>query len=190
MLGLRMRIGLFLTHEPDYPPSATTGLEGIREANRILSDYNVPGVLIGGLAKEIWQGNTSEEALAAHKDVDVLVLSFDCVHHPQQWEGGIDWWVAHSPEERPNNGGSVCLRWTMTALVQELEAGLYLCPVDLLERIMITERTIKDRKPQKLKSEVPCLNFNDIRLLPDYLVQACSFGDGSRTPKGRYCKHR
>jgi len=72
--------------------SATKGLDGIIEAARILREKDVAGILIGGVMKEVYcpQGVT-RESLAKHKDVDVMVLSYESDIEP--YLGGIDWWT-------------------------------------------------------------------------------------------------
>lgn len=78
-------------HSPP-PPEARRGLDGIGEARRILQERGLRGVLIGGLATEIWKtGNI--ESLNRHKDVDIAVMLTDNNIDIQPFEGGIDWWL-------------------------------------------------------------------------------------------------
>lgn len=55
------------------PPEAKTGLEGIGEANKILTQKGLKGLLIGSLVTDFWK-TCDAKALAQHKDVDVAVL--------------------------------------------------------------------------------------------------------------------
>jgi hypothetical protein len=114
------------------PPAAVAGLEGMRVADEILKLHNAVGLLIGGLAKEIWKGESRPEKFAEHKDVDVLVLSRECDHHPGQFEHGVDWWVRHEPYELPTNGSSIGIIWQLSLVKPNIAAGLYLPPVALL----------------------------------------------------------
>lgn len=111
------------------PPEAVQGLAGIAVARQVLERYGAVGLLIGGLAREFWQGTKDPAAYDDHKDVDVLILSFDCQHHPRQWEAGVDWWVSHDLRECPTNGTDVGLIWQLRLRPNASPApGLYLCP--------------------------------------------------------------
>ena len=118
----------------DYSLGATPafGLEGLRRAQRILKRYGAVGLLVGGTAKDIYGGVLGR---GRAKDIDVLVLDDDCKHHPREWEGGVDWFVRHSPEQLHNNGRmdvDYCMRLRNN---MSLEPGLYLCPALILEEI-------------------------------------------------------
>ena len=63
-----------LHHEPF---EAVRGLEGMHAANELLKERKSVGILIGGLAEEVWKGDKTRTELENHKDVDVLVLSKD-----------------------------------------------------------------------------------------------------------------
>ncbi len=131
------------------PPQAVCGVEGMHFADSLLKEIGVVGMLIGGLAKELWSGVSDEEKLLEHKDVDVIVLSHNCNLHPKQWESGIDWWVSHSQEERPTNGNSVGLLWRvqLEPHARNIPKGLYLCPSTLLrESVNAERRTLKNRR--------------------------------------------
>ena len=118
-------------------PGATTGIKGLRKADKILRKYGVAGLLIGGMAKTIWENSNNLDEINSRKDVDVVVLGYSCKHHPKQWEGGIDWWVSHSLEDLPTNGKS-CLNFNIQIWEEHVSLfpGLYLCPHDILERIV------------------------------------------------------
>ncbi len=132
---------------PEFP-LATRGLEGMRIANTVLKDSKARGILIGGLSEEIWNQRCTEEKLAHHKDVDVMVI--DPVEI-DKFEGGIDWWLSstetliwqdhsHYPvQEKPvtsfYNGNGAMLNFGATLgsyydVVfrgrRELEPGLYI----------------------------------------------------------------
>ena len=126
------------------PPAATTGLEGMRVADEVLKKYNAIGILIGGVAKEIWHGASDPAKFSEHKDVDVLILSRNCENHPGQWEAGIDWWVSHRVTEKPTNGTSVSLIWKISLEPKTLDHlnGLYICPVELLKRGINREKAV------------------------------------------------
>lgn len=142
MMGMRMV--LRQTFIPMVPPEATVGLEGILMADKILKRYDAIGMLIGGVAWEIWSDHFIDiDSLSQHKDIDVIVLSRSCKKHPARWEAGIDWWISHSITERPTNGSSVNLTWN--AKLQDniyLEPGLYLCPKELLQWCVAHEEKI------------------------------------------------
>lgn len=76
-------------------PNPTRGMEGLLVANQILKQRNSTGVLIGGLAREVWNQKRKLEDLAMHKDVDVMVINenFELV---ERFEGGIDWWLPYT----------------------------------------------------------------------------------------------
>jgi len=108
------------------------GLAGLGRAQRILKRYGATGLLIGGTAKDIYCGVLGR---GRAKDIDILVLDDDCQHHPREWEGGVDWFVRHSPEQLHNNGSmdiDFCIRLRDTI---SLKPGLYLCPASILEEI-------------------------------------------------------
>lgn len=130
------------------PPNALRGLEGLRVADEILRSYKSSGLLIGGLAKEIWRttkdASDLEERLNRHKDVDVLILSPHCRHHPKQWEGGIDWWVSHRDDfqERPTNGSSIGILWMALDRYQNISGGLSICSREDLRASIEAERKV------------------------------------------------
>lgn len=145
---LRLELCCIAQDELSAPtsPDAVSGIEGLRMADQILKELDAVGMLIGGLAKKLWHGVTSDEQLSEHKDVDVLVLSQDCASHPEQWVSGVDWWVCHNPGERPTNGSSVGLLWRvqLEPHARRIPKGLYLCPLQLLRQsIRMERRTLK-----------------------------------------------
>ncbi len=132
-MGATFDYGVSMYFKPDMD-NVARGLDGLRTADEVLKRYNVAGLLVGGLAKELWYGTTNARLLKAHEDVDVLVLSFDCAKHPVMWEEGVDWWIAHQPDELPTNGfcyGGLVWRLALKPGCQ-LEPGLYLCPLQPL----------------------------------------------------------
>jgi hypothetical protein len=124
------------------PPEAVRGIEGLRVADEVLRKYEVIGMLIGGLAKELWHGVTDPEILETHGDVDVLLLSYNCRYHPKQWEEGVDWWVSHTVNELPTNGSSVGIFWqaSLEQHALKIPSGLYLCPYQFLRSSIWVER--------------------------------------------------
>lgn len=76
-------------------------------ADKVLKRYLSVGVLFGGVLDEIY---SERKRWRIHPDVDILILSLDCKHHPILGEGSsekhLDWWLRHSLEERPHNDNS------------------------------------------------------------------------------------
>ena len=185
-LSPRLELSLRQTLLAPAPPNAVTGIDGIRKANEVLRHYGASGLLIGGLAKEVWSGRTTDAVLSAHKDVDVLILSYSCLQHPKQWEEGVDWWVTHSLQERPTNGTECGLWWTVEVL-EEFESGLYLCPAEFLQdAVKIEKRRIDRKNDHKYQLHQRMLTFNEVKLIPDYLLQG--WQHRPRTPVAEYCK--
>lgn len=89
-------------------PKALRGMEGIARSDSMLRERNAVGILIGGLAASAWNERSDYEALAKHKDVDVLVITPE-FHISQNFEGGIDWWLwsTYQDEEKKKQG----IRW-------------------------------------------------------------------------------
>lgn len=137
MLMLQLQLRQCLTFEDNDMYNATTGIKGLRKADKILRRYGTAGLLIGGMAKTIWENSNDLDEINSRKDVDVLVLGFDCKHHPKQWEGGIDWWISHSLDELPTNG-KICLSFNVQiqGKKKSLFPGLYICPHDILGKIV------------------------------------------------------
>jgi hypothetical protein len=137
-------------------------------ADELLKKYGVSGMLIGGLAKEIWSASFDKEAFNRHKDVDVLLLSTNCDQHPLQWEGGVDWWVSHSFCERPTNGTPVGLLWNvkLNRLFQSISPGLYVCPRRFLE--MVDEHEEKEMSGKYRVKDIlfSAPIFREFRFLP------------------------
>lgn len=120
------------------PPQAVRGLEGMKVADAILKQYNVAGLLIGGIAKSILRGNINLSSLARHKDVDVLICSVNCEEHPEQWEGGVDWWISHGDAEKPTNG---CCNILANILFYAEEPGLHIPEPNALWHLAQLEKT-------------------------------------------------
>jgi hypothetical protein len=91
----------------DYPKDL---LEGLAKADEILRVHNTAGFLCGSALPRLFCGMTSK---VPFYDIDVLIPSMNCEHHPRQGKGseygsgnvprGIDWWITHRPDERPTN---------------------------------------------------------------------------------------
>lgn len=119
--------------EPTPPPNAVRGLDGLKIADEVMKDYGATGIIIGGLAEEAWCGSNDPATYAGHKDVDVLVLNYDCDRHPGQWESGVDWWVSHAGNERPTNG-RVGLFYNVQFKQQRysVNPGIYMSPRSMI----------------------------------------------------------
>ncbi len=141
----------------------STGIEGLRIADKILKKYNVSGLLVGGLAKAFFfSANLEQEYLNFHSDIDVVILSSDCqAHHPMCYEGGIDWFLCHqenvsksSPEFStqyfPVSATGVFLPWKI-GFDKSLKPGLYF--PSALNIIAMTEAEINCNH-QKLKEQL------------------------------------
>lgn len=82
-------------------------VDGLKEGDKILRNYNAPGLLFGG-ALSLLYGETRRRK---PPDLDILILSTSCGNHPQMREGTnfkredftYDWWVTHDPTQRPSN---------------------------------------------------------------------------------------
>ena len=94
-------------------PNPKRGLEGLKEADHILKEKGLIGIVIGGLGRDLYSDEPSEKALAkleTHKDVDVLVLPPRLYNpdgilpnnekHFKKFEGGIDWWFCEEKVEK------------------------------------------------------------------------------------------
>jgi hypothetical protein len=127
----------------DVPPSEKEikrGLEGLKIGREMLLKENAVGLLIGGLSEAAWKPNATPDQLAAHKDVDIMVLS-KAFKLKEKFDGGIDWWMPHeervSIKERDNlkyekrvnwweNGNGVRLAFgAHTTPTNQLTPGLY-----------------------------------------------------------------
>lgn len=105
-LTKQSRINCLLKDTVESIPDAKCGLDGMKEADRILKEKGLIGILIGGLGYDLYSNQSSKEALAkldTHKDVDVLVFTprskTDDPYNPpdtskilKRFEGGVDWW--------------------------------------------------------------------------------------------------
>ncbi len=130
----------------------TRGMEGVLAADQILKEKNARGVLVGGLAESVWNRRRSEEELASHKDVDVLLL--EPTDDFGKFEGGIDWWIpddihfdviktASGSIENVtkrfwSNGNGCTLRYRINSVVN-LAPGLYFGTPDFTTEIRIAE---------------------------------------------------
>ena len=155
-LGMVLKLEHRLEHRLELPapspPTAVTGMEGLRVADEVLKELSAVGILIGGIAKELWRGADDEGILASHKDVDVLVLSTDCEKHPAQWQAGVDWWIYHNTFcEKPTNGALEGIFWQveLDSSARRISPGLYLCPREVLvmatawERLCLGEKQVR-----------------------------------------------
>ena len=120
-------------------PNAARGLEGIAIEHRTLQERNAIGVLIGGVAESVWNRERTNEELRRHKDIDVLVTSWD--RDFESFAEGIDWWPfkAEKMDVVNSTGGTnlnVEVQWhenfnnVILRFIGEtrdtLEAGLYI----------------------------------------------------------------
>ncbi|MBP7820784.1 hypothetical protein KA025_02620 [Candidatus Saccharibacteria bacterium] len=131
-----------------------TGLSGIDNADDVLQHHGEIGLLIGGVAKALWDRRQfSIDSLKKHKDVDVITLGqieddsqkFNKVQRSKirYAEGGIDWWgyLSNSSldEGDPlmNLSGNVRLCFTpkIHAAGRRLEPGLYIPTWGILRKI-------------------------------------------------------
>jgi len=149
------------TDELIFHYTRVQGVEGMNRAHWVMKKYRTVGMLIGSMAKEIWR-KTEEPLdpfkLATHRDVDVMVLSYDCKNHPGCYEGGIDWFFSHSFDERPRDGsGKFGVGAIILLIKKKLKPGLYLCPPDLVEQWNEHERRTGSQKKIFPVNEVPRL---------------------------------
>lgn len=171
-------------------------LEGVRRAFLILEHYDSVGLLIGGTAKAVWAGiyeNPDFESYRA-SDVDVLILDYDCKHHPHNFEGGVDWFIRHSAEDLPNNG-KFCLDYNLH-LNKDVERhpGLYLCHWSILQQ---TDRYLFDVLRTELDTlgKKPCWRDFEVVYPDDSLAPMAVIGSSDLEfvpsfggPKNTYCK--
>ncbi len=122
----------------DAPPNAVRGFHGMSVAHQLLLGLGVPGLLIGGLARQAWIG-THRGSLSTRKDVDVVVLSNDPNHHPSRFEGGVDWWITEYSDDSPINGNHCQLVYN-PRLQRPYAPGLYVSPVEAIWRWYMEER--------------------------------------------------
>lgn len=101
-MGLNLLLNFRLILK-DQTKTTTKGIDGLREANKILLEKQAAGILIGGLSESIWNKVRRPEHFSRHKDVDVLVLD-DCFQTSEYLEGGIDWWLPHKGKITLDNG--------------------------------------------------------------------------------------
>lgn len=124
------------------PPSPTTGLAGLEAANLALLNKQRVGLLIGGLARQIWSKHTTLSDFADHKDVDVMVLDRkikageDEPDRMGQFEAGIDWWQKGG--DGYYNAMGVQLAFTARSMPRFLP-GLYMPNITVLNVIAESE---------------------------------------------------
>ena len=164
MLSLRLEL-----HSPP-PLEATRGLDGMGKANTLLTKRGLTGVLIGGVAKDIWKTRNAD-ALARHKDVDVLVLKPGKNDVPiKKFEAGIDWWLPKQERLEVSslgtqmegdvgwweNGNQVALGFGISNETQPtLRAGLYIpTPQWLIEMVYAETLARVDQTKVELSEEV------------------------------------
>lgn len=90
---LALRLNLRLESPPPF--EAVKGLEGVILADKILKEKKEVGILIGGLARKLWE-RTKNEKDFEKKDVDVLVLPNENKKCSINYGNGIDWWLPES----------------------------------------------------------------------------------------------
>ncbi len=132
---------LQLLRHPEFP-GAARGLEGMLAGHRLLVERNARGILVGGLSEDVWNSRTTPEKLAAHKDVDIMVLD-PHFSLERKLEAGVDWWLPRTERVsyRTDKGfGDVVLTFYQNAFgitlsfgarllapeSQGLEPGLYI----------------------------------------------------------------
>lgn len=134
------RLELLPRFEAPCPQDAVRGFHGLRVAHDTLTRLNIPGLLIGGVAFRAWLG-TTRGCLSTRKDVDVVVLSHDPSHHPDHFEGGVDWWIPDAEENGPENGNGVQLVWRVEML-RALPPGLHIPMLVFLHEVRCFEQAV------------------------------------------------
>jgi hypothetical protein len=145
-LALRLEL-----REPSFP-NPVRGMEGILAADEILKETGAVGLLIGGLAEAVWNRRRTEDELAAHKDVDVMVMP--PAEPFEKFTGGIDWWNPYNVHfdsiktqlgsmENVNrtfwsNGNGCTLRYRVDC-ESGLEPGIYIPTPELATDIRVSE---------------------------------------------------
>lgn len=146
------------------PVNATNALDGMVIADKILKEYGVIGLLIGSLAKMIWHG-CKEKQLVSANDVDVLVLSSGCKHHPKRYEGDIDWYISHGYDESPVNGaGTGLVIRAMVKVQYPSNPGLYIPQRGLVAMFTDAEKSIMGKTHKVVES--PLANGIQISAFP------------------------
>lgn len=72
---------------------AERGIEGLKIADTFLKEKDLRGILIGGLAEEVWNPRHTKKDFEQHKDVDVLIPELPEGVEIGNFEKGIDWWL-------------------------------------------------------------------------------------------------
>ena len=165
--------------QKNAPPNAVHGFHGLTIAHTILLARQVPGLLIGGLARASWLAkDRSAISTPQRKDVDVIVLSMDADLHPERFEGGVDWWMTTVSDVGHTNGNGVELIWN-TWPGRDMAPGLHLAPIQLLLEWRLQEKAAFAKKrnvllPHKaldpnhwrripLIHEYPTVSMHDLR---------------------------
>ena len=173
-LELKQLLSLQQTLETQPPPEAIRGLGGMIEADELLKDKGRAGLLIGSIARDIWDKRKTVYDLDARKDVDVLVLDTDTPLH-EPFAGGIDWWTTHERRfERitsrhgtvlnnvnvrwHENGYGVVLRFIARPQYRDAKivtSGLYIPSRDLATKLRATEiRALATFQHREVDTEV------------------------------------
>ena len=153
-LLMKQALALLLELRAPSFPNPLRGMDGIVFADKLLKERNLAGLLVGGLADAVWNRRRTVDELAAHKDVDVLVISEPEQSEFDKFEGGIDWWepkdvffksirtISGTMENitkrfwMNGNGVTLCYRikWD-----DDLEPGLYFPSPEFAVRIRLCE---------------------------------------------------
>ncbi|MBS3142752.1 hypothetical protein J4464_05190 [Candidatus Woesearchaeota archaeon] len=152
--------------EPSFP-NPVRGLEGMLVADTTLKERDAAGLLIGGLSWAVWNPKRTEGELAAHKDVDVLVL--DDLPLAEKFERGVDWWLPYSEAVTVHgrytimenvrlrywqNGNGVILRYGIKQGF-DLPPGLYIPgPENVLGMLMNETVSMQDSERVEVDEEV------------------------------------
>ncbi|MGB3241518.1 MAG: AarF/ABC1/UbiB kinase family protein, partial [Candidatus Omnitrophota bacterium] len=96
-----MKITIRIEKEDPVPPEAKVGLEGLKEADRILKEHGAVGIIIGSTAASLYNRRKKDKDLKKHSDIDVVVLTpASQLKKPfEKFEGGIDWWLPEDLSE-------------------------------------------------------------------------------------------
>lgn len=169
-------------------PFPKKGIEGIRQADETLKQAGAVGVLIGGLAYDLYstpKSHLDTDKLANHKDVDVIILGTDAFLPKKRWQDGIDWWAYDevingitSPGEYLSGGrgdvGKITLDFLISSIDHtDLEPGLHIPDIAFL-------RTIKkiELESALVKQGASAEDSEKIGLLFDLDMKADTLIDG------------
>lgn len=132
-MALHLMYWLDRFEDRNKKPFLSAGSYGVRRADRILKKYKAVGILIGSTAKGIWETGDFSLVDERRRDTDVLVQDYDCEKHPEEYEGGVDWFIQHLSQRFPSNG-SISLHYSLD-LMKKYSPGLYLCHWETLEEV-------------------------------------------------------